>query len=170
MLVWSISDSESQAKKNKCNPSTVEFPVGTLGCPSSHQKIPDEYQKLTEFLKISPPDGSIGHDSCHYAMNGNRRHTSSKKMMQVSLSMSVIRLSQNAKWNLKITPLLDGGVSSQLICEVTSDFTLVPTSDPCNPNTSILPTETISWMWKFWMQFDEQYCKHPHLLSKYTSW
>lgn len=44
------------------------------------------------------------------------------------------------KINLKITPLLDGANSSFLSCEITSDFEIVPTSDPCNPNTSIVPT------------------------------
>jgi len=44
------------------------------------------------------------------------------------------------KINLKVTPLLDGAESSQLTCEITSDFELVPTTEPCNPNTSIVPT------------------------------
>lgn len=43
------------------------------------------------------------------------------------------------KINLKITPLLDGASSSILTCEIASDFEIVPTSDPCNPNTSIVP-------------------------------
>lgn len=43
------------------------------------------------------------------------------------------------KVNLKITPLLDGEESSQLTCEIITDFELIPTSDPCNPNTSIAP-------------------------------
>ena len=44
------------------------------------------------------------------------------------------------KINLKITPLLDGADSSSLTCEIASDFEIIPTSDPCNPNTSIVPT------------------------------
>lgn len=44
------------------------------------------------------------------------------------------------KINLKVTALLDGVESSLLTCEITSDFEIVPTSDPCNPNTSIVPT------------------------------
>ncbi len=43
------------------------------------------------------------------------------------------------KINLKITPMLDGVESSQLNCEITTDFELVPTTEPCNPNTSIVP-------------------------------
>ena len=43
------------------------------------------------------------------------------------------------KINLKITPLLDGASFSALTCEITSDFEIVPTSDPCNPNTSTVP-------------------------------
>lgn len=44
------------------------------------------------------------------------------------------------KINLKVTPLLDGIESSLLTCEITSDFDFVPTTDPCNPNTSVVPT------------------------------
>lgn len=43
------------------------------------------------------------------------------------------------KVNLKVVPMLDGVESSLLSCEITSDFEIVPTSDPCNPNTSIVP-------------------------------
>lgn len=43
------------------------------------------------------------------------------------------------KINLLFVPLVDGVESSQLTCEVTSDFPLIPTLDPCNPNTSIVP-------------------------------
>lgn len=35
--------------------------------------------------------------------------------------------------------MLDGMESSQLTCEITTDFELVPTTEPCNPNTSIVP-------------------------------
>ena len=38
-----------------------------------------------------------------------------------------------------MTPKLDGADSSQLTCEITTDFELVPTTDACNPNTSIVP-------------------------------
>lgn len=41
--------------------------------------------------------------------------------------------------NLKVTPMLDGVESSQLTCEIITDFELVPTTEPCNPNTSIVP-------------------------------
>lgn len=45
----------------------------------------------------------------------------------------------DCKINLLVTPLLDGIESTQLTCEITADFELVPTSDPCNPNTSLVP-------------------------------
>lgn len=35
--------------------------------------------------------------------------------------------------------MLDGVESSQLTCEIMTDFELVPTTEPCNPNTSIVP-------------------------------
>jgi hypothetical protein len=38
-----------------------------------------------------------------------------------------------------VTPLLDGIASSALSCEISGDFELIPTSDPCNPNTSTVP-------------------------------
>lgn len=43
------------------------------------------------------------------------------------------------KVNLKVVALLDGIESSQITCEITSDFEIIPTTDPCNPNTSIIP-------------------------------
>ena len=46
---------------------------------------------------------------------------------------------EECKINLKVTPMLDGTESSLLACEITSDFEIVPTSDACNPNTSIVP-------------------------------
>ncbi len=44
------------------------------------------------------------------------------------------------KVNLKVIPMLDGVESSLLSCEITSDFEIIPTSDPCNPNTSTVAT------------------------------
>lgn len=46
---------------------------------------------------------------------------------------------EECKMNLKVTPMLDGLESSLLTCEIASDFEIVTTSDPCNPNTSIVP-------------------------------
>lgn len=46
---------------------------------------------------------------------------------------------EECKINLKVTPMLDGTESSLLTCDITSDFEIVPTSDACNPNTSIIP-------------------------------
>lgn len=45
----------------------------------------------------------------------------------------------DCKVNLLVTPFLDGIESTKLSCQITSDFELVPTTDPCNPNTSIIP-------------------------------
>lgn len=44
------------------------------------------------------------------------------------------------KINPQIVPLLDGASSSRLTCEITADFDLIPTTDPCNPNTSLVPS------------------------------
>lgn len=46
----------------------------------------------------------------------------------------------NCRINLLFIPLLDGVESSLLTCEITSDFPLEPTADPCNPNTSVVPS------------------------------
>jgi hypothetical protein len=43
------------------------------------------------------------------------------------------------KMNLLVTPLLDDIASTRLTCEIVSDFPLEPTTDVCNPNTSIVP-------------------------------
>ncbi len=127
-------------QENKCNPSTVEFPVGTWDVHLFIKKISDESIKVDGTFKISHPDGSI--DPLRVTML--REWQSPSYILQKedsSLTEYVCDSSQpECKVNLKITPLLDGGVSSQLTCQVTSDFTLVPTSDPCNPNTSIVPT------------------------------
>lgn len=45
----------------------------------------------------------------------------------------------DCKINLLVMPLVDGIGSSELTCEVLSDFELIPTLDPCNPNTSLVP-------------------------------
>lgn len=41
--------------------------------------------------------------------------------------------------NPLITPLLDGHISSEIICHIFADFELISTSDACNPNTSPVP-------------------------------
>ncbi len=46
---------------------------------------------------------------------------------------------EQCKINLKVIPMLDGVESSLLTCDITSDFEIVPTSESCNPNTSIVP-------------------------------
>ena len=43
------------------------------------------------------------------------------------------------KINFLITPKLDNLPSSQFVCEIMTDFTLITTTDPCNPNTSVVP-------------------------------
>ncbi len=45
----------------------------------------------------------------------------------------------DCKINLLFNPLLDGLESSKLTCEITADFPLETTADPCNPNTSLVP-------------------------------
>lgn len=43
------------------------------------------------------------------------------------------------KINLQLLPFLDGIASNRLTCAITTDFLLVPTTDPCNPNSSSVP-------------------------------
>lgn len=127
-------------QENKCNPSTVEFPVGTWDVHLLIKKISDESIKIDGTFKISHPDGSI--DPLRVTIL--REWQSPTYLLQkddASLTEYICDSAQpDCKINLKITPLLDGLVSSQLTCEISSDFTLVPTSDPCNPNTSAVPT------------------------------
>lgn len=127
-------------QENKCNPGTVEFPVGTWDVHLIIKKISDESIKIDGTFKIFHPDGSI--DPLRVTMLREwQSPTYLPQKDDVSLTEYACDSAQSdCKVNLKITPLLDGLVSSLLTCEVSSDFTLVPTSDPCNPNTSVVPT------------------------------
>jgi hypothetical protein len=45
----------------------------------------------------------------------------------------------DCKMNLLVLPLLDGLESNEVTCQITSDFEIIPTSDPCNPDVSLVP-------------------------------
>jgi len=69
--------------------------------------------------------------------------------------------------NLLVIPLLDGVVSSDLTCEVTADFELVPTQDsPCNLHTSIVPKGDHTLSIKILKKSDGTLVTHKDILLK----
>jgi endonuclease YncB( thermonuclease family) len=126
-------------EEDKCNPNTVEFPVGNWAVHLVVKKIADDSVVTEWSMTIIHPDGSI--DPLRVT---HTREWQSPSYLLLYEDTSLGEYSCDAeqeecKINLKVTPMLDGTESSLLTCEITSDFEIVPTSDPCNPNTSIVP-------------------------------
>lgn len=126
-------------QENKCNPSTVEFPLGTWNVHLTVKKIADDTVVNEWILTIVHPDDTI--DPLRVT---HTREWQSPSDLQNEDDTSLTEYScdpeeAECKVNLKIAPMLDGVESSQLTCEITTDFELVPTTEPCNPNTSIVP-------------------------------
>ena len=127
-------------QESKCNPSTIEFPVGNWTVHIIVKRIADEVVVTEWTVTIIHPDGSIDPlRVTHTREWQSPSHLLSKE--DTSLTEYVCDPEESeCKMNLKVTPMLDGAESSQLTCDITSDFELVPTKEPCNPNTSIVPT------------------------------
>jgi len=126
-------------QENKCNPTTVEFPLGTWNVHLIVKKIADDTVVNEGTLTIVHPDDVI--DPLRVTHN---REWQSPSDIQNKEDTSLTEYLcdpevAECRINLKVTPMLDGVESSQLTCEVTTDFELVPTTEPCNPNTSIVP-------------------------------
>lgn len=127
-------------EENKCNPNTVEFPVGTWTVHVSVKKIADDSLVTEWTLTIIHPDGSIDPlRVTHVREWQSPSYLTSKDDPSLS-EYSCDPEQDECKVNLKVVPMLDGVESSLLSCEITSDFEIIPTSDPCNPNTSIVTT------------------------------
>jgi endonuclease YncB( thermonuclease family) len=127
-------------QENKCNPSTVEFPVGNWAVRLIVKRIADETIMTEWIVTIVHPDGAI--DPLRVT---HSREWQSPSYLLAKDDTSLIEYvcdpeESECKINLKVTPLLDGVESTLLTCEISSDFELVPTTDTCNPNTSIVPT------------------------------
>ena len=126
-------------QENKCNPTTVEFPLGTWNVHLIVKKIADDTVVNEWDLTIVHPDDTI--DPLRVT---HTREWQSPSYLMSKDDTSLTEYScdteePECKVNLKIAPMLDGVESSQLACEITADFELVPTTEPCNPNTSIVP-------------------------------
>jgi hypothetical protein len=124
----------------KCNPNTVEFPVGTWSVHLVVKKIADDTIANQGTVVVIHSDDSIDPLRVTHAREWQSpTYLISKE--DISLSEYACDPEQaECKINLKIAALLDGIESSQLTCEITSDFEIIPTTDPCNPNTSVVPT------------------------------
>ncbi len=97
MLAWSISDSESQAKKINVIRAPLSFLLVLGMSIFSSKKSLTRVSKLTELLKFPTQMVRLIRFVSLSSVNGNRRPTSSKKTMQVSLNISAILLSQIVK-------------------------------------------------------------------------
>jgi endonuclease YncB( thermonuclease family) len=126
-------------EENKCNPNTVEFPMWNWTVHLVVKKIADDSIVTEWSLAIIHPDGSIDPLRVTHTRDWQ---SPSYLLLKDDISLSEYSCDpeqEECKINLKVTPMLDGVESSLLSCEITSDFDIVPTSDPCNPNTSIVP-------------------------------
>lgn len=126
-------------QENKCNPTTVEFPLGTWNVHLIVKRIADDTLVNEWILTIVHPDDTID----PLRVTHTREWQSPSYLLNkedTSLTEYLCDLEEaECKINLKVTPMLDGVESSQLTCEITTDFELIPTTDPCNPNTSTVP-------------------------------
>lgn len=123
----------------KCNPSTVEFPVGTWSIHLLVKKNADDSVVNEWTLTIVHPDDSLDPLRVTHA-----REWQSPSYLQNKEDTSLTEYycdpeESECRVNLKIAPMLDGVESSQITCEIVTDFELVSTTEPCNPNTSIVP-------------------------------
>lgn len=126
-------------EENKCNPATVEFPLGIWHVHLTVKKIADDSVANEGAITVVHPDDVI--DPLRVT---HTREWQSPSYLEnkddISLTEYVCGSDQTeCKINLKITPMLDGIASSQLTCEIVTDFDIVTTTEPCNPNTSIVP-------------------------------
>lgn len=117
----------------------MEFPLGTWNVYLTVKRIADDTVVNGGTLTIIHPDDAI--DPLRVT---HTREWQSPSYLQnkedTSLTEYICDPEQaECKINLKIAPMLDGVESSQLACEIVTDFELVPTTEPCNPNTSVVP-------------------------------
>jgi len=124
-----------------CNPNTSIVPTGehVLTIKILERKTSNLLQTRTILLKNNPVIDTI--DPVRVTMT---KEWQSPSTLLLSADVSLAEYAcdpekPECKINPKLTPILDGIESALLTCEIISDFEIVPTSDPCNPNTSIVP-------------------------------
>lgn len=126
-------------EENKCNPNTVEFPLWTWDVHLIVRKIEDETIVSEWIVTIVYPDDTIDPLKVTHVREW-QSPTYLIDREDLSRSEYLCDPDQSeCKINLNIIPMLDGAPTSLLTCIVSSDFELIPTSDPCNPNTSTVP-------------------------------
>lgn len=126
-------------QENKCNPSVIEFPKGDWNVHLIVKKIADDTVVNEWTVTIVNPDDVID----PLRVTHTREWQSPSYLLEkenTSLTEYLCEPEEpECKVNLKITPMLDGVESPQLSCEITTDFEPISTTEPCNPNTSIVP-------------------------------
>lgn len=126
-------------EEDKCNPNTVEFPEGNWTVQVTVKKISDDSIVNQGSMTVIHADDSIDPLRVTYTKEWQSPTYLLFKEDTSLIEYTCDSTQTECKINLKITPMLDGLSSSALTCEITSDFDIVPTSDPCNPNTSMMP-------------------------------
>ncbi len=125
-----------------CNPNTSIVPVGdhTLTIKIIQTSDGTLLQTREILLKNTPDDTTI--DPLRVTSSLEWQQTTHLLQKEdTSLSEYTCDPEQaECTINFIVTPFLDGAISSWLTCEITSDFPLEPTSDPCNPANSLVPT------------------------------
>lgn len=135
------SDFPLEPTTDPCNPNTSVVPVGDhILSIKILQKSDNTLLVTREILLKNPPiDTSI--DPLRVTSSFTWQSPTYLLLKEdISLTEYTCDPAQyECRINLLFTPLLDGVESSQLTCEITSDFPLEPTTDVCNPNTSVAP-------------------------------
>ena len=124
-----------------CNPNTSIVPVGDAHITIQVlQKSDNSLLTTREILLKNPPvDTTIDPTRVTFALEWQQ---TTYLLLKEDTSLAEYTCDPDqaeCKINLFVTPFLDGTSSSRLTCEITSDFSLIATSEPCNPNTSIVP-------------------------------
>lgn len=135
------ADFDLIAGADPCNPNTSIVPVGEYRITIQILQKSDNSLLVTReiLLKNPPVDTTI--DPTRVTLTFEWQQTTYLLLKEDTSLVEYTCDPEQAecKINLLVTPFLDGISSSRLTCEITSDFPLIATSEPCNPNTSIVP-------------------------------
>ena len=127
---------------NPCNPNQSIVPIGV------HSITIEILQKSTGALLTTrtitihntPPNTSIDPVRVMLTLAWQNTTHLTEKVDGTLAEYFCDSTRSSCSINPEITPLLDGVASTLLICSFVSDIDLTPTSDPCNPNTSTVPS------------------------------
>lgn len=125
-----------------CNPNTSLVPEGEHTLVIQIVQVPDNTLLLEKIIAIhhTPPEPeAINPEQIGLEVEWQTPTYLLEKADTKIFEYSCDPAQTECKINPKFTPLLDGISSTSLTCDIAADFDLIPTTDPCNPNTSIVP-------------------------------